>query len=50
MNAIHELNATSIKKALKDSGVNVLNCYKGKGTTKKATYYMSDNIFKELSA
>ncbi len=38
MKALHELNATSIKKALTSYGVNVLNCYKGKGTTKKATY------------
>ena len=32
----NELNAKSIKKALKNYGFNVLNCYKGKGTTKKA--------------
>ena len=42
MKTKHELNAPAIKKALKNSFVNVISCYKGKGTTKKATYITID--------
>ena len=38
----NELNASAIKKALKNSFVNVISCYKGKGTTKNATYITID--------
>lgn len=32
------LNSKAIKKFLKDYGIGVLSCYKGKGTTRNATY------------
>jgi len=39
----NELNAVALKKGLKNSLINVLKCYKGRGTTKKATYIVIDS-------
>ncbi len=35
---LHPLNTKAIRKSLTVEGVKVVSCYKGKGTTKNATY------------
>jgi len=38
MKTLHALNTKSLRKSLKDSGIEVVKCHKGKGSSKNAVY------------